>query len=274
MKPKRVILLSPNPYSLYTLATLVLLTRAGTEVAGIGFRRLMNPSRVLFEGRRDGARLIKKVCRKLLWRRLADGGSARNSLSAFLAESSIQRESVPALCRRNGIPIRYCYDFNDADFVAWVKASSAQAIVFTGGGLLRQPLLDATPKGVLNCHMGILPRYRGMDLPEWALLCGDADSTGCCVHLMDSGVDTGPILMNHFVPPRTGDTVSRLRGRIEYQMPSVLVSATVGYLEDAIALRPQSPEDGKQFFIMSPALREVVEYRLSRRTISTAQTSR
>lgn len=262
MRPHRVIVLSPNPYSLYTLSTLALLTAAGVDVAGVGLRRLINPRRLLFEGRRDGIRLLTKIWKKLLWHRFRDDGSAGESLSLFLRQHGIQRESIPSFCQRSRIPIRYCDDFNNADFIVWVKALLAQAIVFTGGGLLKQPLLDATPKGVLNCHMGILPKYRGMDLPEWALLSGDAANTGCTVHVMDSGVDTGPILMTRCVPARPGDTVDQLRDRIEYRMPSMFVTATVAYLEDAVKLRPQTPEDGEQFFIMSSVLKEVVEYNL------------
>ena len=44
----------------------------------------------------------------------------------------------------------------------------------------------------INCHMGILPKYREMDVVEWPFLLGDKN-VGTC-HIMDSGVDTGDIL--------------------------------------------------------------------------------
>jgi methionyl-tRNA formyltransferase len=263
MRLKRVVVLSPNPYSLYTLATLTLLASTEVAVVGVGLRRLVNPRRFLVEARRDGARLLRKIWSKLLWRGRSNAAAAGDSLSALLTERAIHRESIPAFCGRSEIPIRHCYDFNDPDFVGWVEASAADAIVFTGGGLLRKPLLAATAKGVLNCHMGILPRYRGMDLPEWAVLCGDTNNIGCSVHVMDSGVDTGPILAVHHVPLQKGDSLNRLRDRIEYHMPSVLVRATAAYLEGALEARPQTQADGKQFFIMSPVLKEVAEYRLT-----------
>lgn len=263
VKGKRVVVLSPSVYSLYTLGTIVCLQRAGVQVAGVGFRRLLNPRRLLQESRRDGARLMKKIWNKLLFRNWVYRVSGKETISQFLKDNDIPLKRVSVMCKSDGIPTRYCYDFNDANFVDWIKGVSADAIVFTGGGLIRQPLLEATPKGVLNCHMGILPMYRGMDLPEWAILRGQMDQIGCTVHVMESGVDTGPILSTRFVPPRSGDTIRSLRDRIEYHMTSEIVNTAVAYLENRILPQTQSVEDGKQFFIMTPLFVDIVERRLA-----------
>ena len=56
--------------------------------------------------------------------------------------------------------------------------------------------------GVLNCHMGILPKYRGMDVVEWPFLENDRLNVGITCHLMDKGIDTGDILEIVKVDPK------------------------------------------------------------------------
>lgn len=265
MKSPVVVVLSPNFRSRYTLACLNLLARANVRVAGVGVRRIVNPGRLWFEARRDGRRLAKKVWQKLLWPKddRRDEGD-QPSLSSYLRDQCIKLEDVTGYCSRNAVPLRFCADFNETEFVDWVRTTGADACVFTGGGLLRTPLLKSTAGGVINCHMGILPKYRGMDLPEWAILNGDLNSVGCSVHLMDEGVDTGAILATRTVALRDGDTIRRIRDRIEHMMPGVLVEATCEYLTSSLYPRQQSVGDGQQFFIVAPALRDAAELRLSR----------
>ena len=54
-----------------------------------------------------------------------------------------------------------------------------------------------------------------------------------------------------------------MRERIEYHMTQFLVGTTVAYLENKITPNHQRPEDGKQFFIMSPHLIDIVEQKLA-----------
>lgn len=258
----KVVILSPSKYSLYTLAALTGLQRADVDVVGVGLCRLVNFSRILSEGRRDGARLIKKIWTKLIRRNAIFNSEEKESLSSYLKENKIPLEKVTDFCRRGTIKFRYCNNFNDQEFIEWVKSLNADAIISTGGGLIRQPLLQATPKGILNCHMGILPMYRGMDLPEWAILNSDLKNIGCCVHIMDKGVDTGAILKNYPVKVMIGDNIRRLRNRIEYCMCSAMVETSVDYLRNKIQPMPQSMEDGKQFFKMARTLVDLAENRL------------
>jgi folate-dependent phosphoribosylglycinamide formyltransferase PurN len=262
---KSVVVLSPSRYSLYTLAVLEGLARKGVEVRGVGLRRIADPKRLWHEAKRDGARLVRKIRDKLLLRRLKfrrESTASRETINSFLARNNIQLRSVPAYCSRNDIVYRYCADFNDPTFVEWVKASGADLIVFTGGGLIRRPLLDILPLGVVNCHMGILPKYRGMDLPEWAVLVGESSQIGCTVHLMDEGVDTGPVLALSHVPIEGAKTIREVRDRIEFRMCTFIVDIVGQYLSGRVAPRPQSMGDGKQWFIMTERLRVIAERRL------------
>jgi phosphoribosylglycinamide formyltransferase-1 len=66
---------------------------------------------------------------------------------------------------------------------------------------------------VLNIHPSLLPKYRGTSPQRRALEAGDAVS-GCTVHVVDEGTDTGPIVLQRVVPIVSGDTVESLSDRI------------------------------------------------------------
>jgi methionyl-tRNA formyltransferase len=59
--------------------------------------------------------------------------------------------------------------------------------------LLPKPLLSITPKGVVNLHPGLLPKYRGRAPINWAILNGET-TIGLSAHFVDEGMDTGDII--------------------------------------------------------------------------------
>ena len=79
--------------------------------------------------------------------------------------------------------------------------------------LVRQPLLDAFPNRILNIHPSLLPAFPGLDAQRQALDHG-AKVTGATVHLVDAGLDAGPIIAQSAVPIRDDDTVDTLSARI------------------------------------------------------------
>ncbi|MBX9593112.1 MAG: hypothetical protein K2X46_02015 [Roseomonas sp.] len=56
-----------------------------------------------------------------------------------------------------------------------------------------QRVIDAVPRGIINVHPGALPGYRGLFAPFWQILKREP-VLGCTVHMVDRGIDTGPIL--------------------------------------------------------------------------------
>lgn len=80
--------------------------------------------------------------------------------------------------------------------------------------LVKRPLLDAFPDRILNIHPALLPAFPGLESWRQALDAGVAE-TGCTVHLVDEGMDTGPILLQERVPVLPGDTAESLHARIQ-----------------------------------------------------------
>lgn len=66
---------------------------------------------------------------------------------------------------------------------------------------------------ILNIHPALLPKFPGLDAQRRALEAGEAES-GCTVHLVDEGTDSGPIVLQRRVPVLAGDTEETLSARI------------------------------------------------------------
>lgn len=79
--------------------------------------------------------------------------------------------------------------------------------------ILSSPMLQAFPNRIVNIHPALLPAFPGLNAQKQALDYG-VKITGCTVHLVDSGVDTGKILAQASVPVLAQDTEATLSRRI------------------------------------------------------------
>lgn len=249
-----VVIFSPSRFSLYTISVAELLRRHNVEVKAVIVRKLVNPDRFLSEFRRDGSRLLKKIWKKLVLRQKAYTAQPFETMASFMRAESIHFKTVNELTGKYGIPLQYCRDLNDAEVVETLRRLSPDLVVFTGGGLIRKEVLASAGAGVVNCHMGMLPKYRGMDVVEWPILEGDLEHIGMTVHFMDEGVDTGDILRTRKVDFAAGDTIKQIRDRFEPLMCREIVSVCVDFLAGNVKRQPQKKSAGRQYFVMHPRL--------------------
>jgi len=82
--------------------------------------------------------------------------------------------------------------------------------------LVGTPLLEAFPNKILNIHPSLLPAYPGLAAWEQAVTDGATES-GCTVHLVDSGMDTGQIIAQAVVPTLPDDSAHSLHQRIQQE---------------------------------------------------------
>ena len=82
--------------------------------------------------------------------------------------------------------------------------------------LVKQPLLDAFPSRILNIHPSLLPAFPGLEAWKQAVDAGATES-GVTVHVVDAGMDTGPVLGQARVPVLSGDTPETLHARIQVE---------------------------------------------------------
>lgn len=79
--------------------------------------------------------------------------------------------------------------------------------------LLSPEFVARYPGRIVNIHPALLPKFPGLDVQRRALEAGELES-GCTVHFVDDGTDTGPVILQRRVPILPGDTVETLSARI------------------------------------------------------------
>lgn len=108
-------------------------------------------------------------------------------------------------------PVHHIRDVNDDRTVETLRDLQPDVVCVFGAGILRAPIIGVPRLGTLNMHTSQLPAYRGVKSELWALANGDFDRIGVTVHVLDEGIDTGPILAQRAVPVERGDDDRTLR---------------------------------------------------------------
>ena len=256
-----VVVFSPSRFSLYTLLVTSLLRQRGIPVCGVVIRKLVNPQRVVQEFSRDGMRLLRKIWNKLVLKKRAYRPLPFATLPDRLKQLGVTSGRVDAFAAKHGIEVVSCRTLNDSVVQRYLQERTPRLAVFTGGGIIREETLRSAGDGVLNCHMGRLPFYRGMDVVEWPIFQGHVDQLGFTVHFMDHGIDTGNILGMFPVSQEDAENIETLRLKYEVPMAESLVEMVVRWLSGEIQFMPQAADAGRQHFIMHPTLRAIAEQR-------------
>jgi phosphoribosylglycinamide formyltransferase 1 len=103
----------------------------------------------------------------------------------------------------------------DAAMADWLQEHGVRLVVLAGYmHLLTAAFLDRFPGAVVNVHPSLLPAFPGAHAVEEQLAAGVPES-GATVHLVDEGVDSGPVLAQERVPILAGDTPETLHERIK-----------------------------------------------------------
>ena len=111
-------------------------------------------------------------------------------------------------------------------------------VVCAFGQLLRQPVLDIPPRGVLNVHPSLLPRHRGASPIQAAILAGD-EETGVTIMLTDTGMDSGPILRQRSLAISPCDNGGSLSEKLSRLAADLLSETLPMWLAGDIEPQPQ-----------------------------------
>jgi methionyl-tRNA formyltransferase len=111
-------------------------------------------------------------------------------------------------------------------------------VVAAFGQILRAPVLALPPRGCINVHASLLPRYRGAAPIPAAIMAGDP-VTGVTIMRMDEGMDTGPILAQAQSAIDPGDTTASLTSKLSHLGANLLIDKLPGWLSGDLLARPQ-----------------------------------
>mgnify|MGYP005866815363 CR=1 FL=1 len=138
--------------------------------------------------------------------------------------SDVRDAPILDLARQAGIPCEHVppgprrsrlSDEAEARFVASLRQHQVDWVVLAGFMRLVGPgLIDAFPGRIINVHPSLLPKFRGLEAWRQALEAGET-RTGCTVHYVEAGMDTGTVIAQAEVPIEPGDTPEALHARIQ-----------------------------------------------------------
>ena len=213
---------------LYSQATLIDQARAGIREEGVGVLRRYRTLR----GVRSGAN---------------HEAAAPLSLAAWAAERGVLVERRRRLGEATGV----------------LRQLAPDLLVLVGADVVPASILAIPRLGTINAHYALLPAFRGMNVTEWSVLYGAP--VGVTVHLVDAGIDTGPILLREEIALERGATFATLRARHREVAARLLVRAALALREGTAAPVTQEPDAGRQYYRMHPVLRRAAEERLRAR---------
>jgi len=111
-------------------------------------------------------------------------------------------------------------------------------IVLAFGHILPEEILRLPKRGTINVHASLLPKYRGPAPVQWSIINGESE-TGITTMLMDSGVDTGDILLARREPIFAEDTAATLQHRLALIGAELLIKTLQGCVDENIKPLPQ-----------------------------------
>ena len=101
------------------------------------------------------------------------------------------KEAAAAL----GLPVYQPERVRRPEAVEYLRGLGAEAMVVVGyGQIIPQTVIDLAPRGIINVHASLLPKYRGAGPVQWAIANGET-RTGVTTMRIDAGLDTGDMLL-------------------------------------------------------------------------------
>jgi formyl transferase-like protein len=125
------------------------------------------------------------------------------------------------------------------------------------GVIYRDPVISRCGMGILNAHIGKLPKYRGRSVMEWSLVCGD--QTGITVFFIDEGIDTGRRLILYEPVSVDGFADLDAAKRHLFSQDARLYRRAVDLIAVGEPAQDNDPAAGLRFYEMSGLLRRVVQ---------------
>jgi methionyl-tRNA formyltransferase len=150
---------------------------------------------------------------------------------------------VKLLAEGQQIPLLQPLKMKDPEFLQSLAGWKPDLIAVAAFGRILTPtILSLPPRGCINVHGSLLPKYRGAGPIQWAIINGETQ-TGITTMLMDEGMDTGAMLLQEAIPITPDDTADTLSPRLA-DLGGRLLVETIARLK-AGTLAPQ-PQDASQ----------------------------
>ncbi len=145
--------------------------------------------------------------------------------------------------RAAGLPVFEFADINSTDSIQeLVNLNADVAVVVAYGQLLKQEVLSISPNGWINLHFSLLPMWRGAAPVQHAILSGD-EVTGATTFLLETGMDTGPIIGQLTTDINPTETAGELLERLSVEGADLMLTTIDAIAKGEAGLVPQANVD-------------------------------
>jgi folate-dependent phosphoribosylglycinamide formyltransferase PurN len=148
----------------------------------------------------DRWRRVRRLWRRYTLRQLASRILAKSVARLTRREARRRASYARSLFPDAGAPPRWPADLrtvashNGPECEALLRSLRPDVVAVYGTVMIRPPIIRLARRGVLNMHTGLSPRYRGSDTIFWPIHNGEPEWVGVTVHVLDEGIDSGPIV--------------------------------------------------------------------------------
>ncbi|MDB4779796.1 formyltransferase family protein [Akkermansiaceae bacterium] len=177
----------------------------------------------------------------------------------FLFSRMNSRAKIIHVLADSGIPrIKLEYSINSKASLAKIKSYEPDLLVsIMGNEIFKKELINLAPKGCINLHTALLPKYRGL-MPSFWVLRNQEKETGVSVFFVDEGIDSGPIIIQRRLQLE-GLTQEKLIRKSKKLGMDAIVEALELIERDAVDLIPN--DDRKKSYFGFPTRADVDEFR-------------
>jgi len=158
------------------------------------------------------------------------------------------------------ISVHYVENLNDDVSLNLLNEIKPDYVVLGGSRILKKPIIDSVKKGILNAHPAMLPKYQGLDCVGWSIL--NNDPVGATIHFIDSGIDSGPIIIQEPIDYSNCDSLIEVRIKAMKKCAELVLKSLIGLKFETLKPIKQDLTLGEKHREMTPEEIELVEEKL------------
>jgi methionyl-tRNA formyltransferase len=248
--------------SIPAIAMSELLSRSGHTINAVIVVSPYSKTRLQSMLRQRGIKGLKKVIKKLITSKKAN--FKLSPQTQFLLDKKIPFSSLKSWCKVNGVQYVLVKNINSPSSIECLRKNEPDAVIYSGGGILKPSFIEAANNNIVNNHSGLLPGIRGMNAIEWSILL--QHEIGITIHMIDKGIDTGDIISCKRLTINEGETINIIREKAVLAGIIEIVRLFDG-LTDLNNLEKKINRgslEGRQCYILAPALEELLSRKLER----------
>lgn len=182
-----------------------------------------------------------------------------NFIEQFRDESNISISSLKKWAEVHKTKYLTVKGLNSNKTLRFLGQTKPQWLIYSGGGILKEPIIELLDGNILNAHQGPLPDTRGMNAAEWSILLDKKQEV--TIHLINKGIDTGKIIKRISYSFDSNDDIESIRQKAIIKGVEGLVEVGLQESLKNFALQ-NNHSDYLQCYKLSDAMKELLKKKL------------